>query len=173
MPDETLVNEYLAGRISRRMLIRRLAAAGISFGAAVSYAHLLDPERAPARAAGGGHPGFPHVRCKIVEQDLDRVIDEERVKVRVSTSHRGQVELAIDLLRPSGPYFRSRIGERVKTFKRPLKKQAIYVPLAVNPPHSVDALRPLTSADLALTVILRRLHAPPWGSFSHQRSLER
>jgi hypothetical protein len=39
-----IVESYLRGEISRRSLVRRLVAAGVSFGAAVSYAELLRPE---------------------------------------------------------------------------------------------------------------------------------
>ena len=49
-----LVSEYANGNISRRTFVRRLVAAGVSFGAAVSYAHLL--EQAPAaRASARAH----------------------------------------------------------------------------------------------------------------------
>ena len=174
MSQETLVNEYLAGRISRRALIRRLVAAGISFGAAVSYAHLLDPDRAPAAAGGGEYPGSVAVRGKILEQDLDRVIAEERVKVRLWTSHRAQIELKIELYRPGNePHEIDAIGERIKRFDHPLRKKDVFVPLAVNPPHSVDALRPLQTADLRLITVARRDKNPPWGSFHHQRTLVR
>jgi hypothetical protein len=173
MSQESLVNEYVAGRISRRTLIRRLVATGVSFGAAVSYAHLLNPDRAPAKAFGDEY-GFVTVRGKILEQDLDKVIAEERVKVRLWTSHRGRVELKIELYRAGHePHERDVIGERIKRFDRPLRKKDMFVPLAVNPPHSVDALRPLPTADLTLHTVVRRLRFPEYGHSSHQRILER
>jgi hypothetical protein len=43
-----LVTAYLDRRISRRTLVRRLIAGGVSTGAAISYAQILDPQRAVA-----------------------------------------------------------------------------------------------------------------------------
>lgn len=48
MSKKELVDAYLEGRISRRVFIRRLAAAGVSLGAALSYSQILDPSRALA-----------------------------------------------------------------------------------------------------------------------------
>jgi hypothetical protein len=52
---EELVGAYLTGGISRRTFIRRLAAGGVSLGAAVSYAHLLAPTRATAQSSADFH----------------------------------------------------------------------------------------------------------------------
>jgi hypothetical protein len=49
MSQDELVNAYIDGSVSRRTFIRRLVTAGVSLGAAVSYAHLLSPSRADAR----------------------------------------------------------------------------------------------------------------------------
>ena len=49
MSRDELVNAYIDGSVSRRTFIRRLVTAGVSLGAAVSYAHLLAPGRADAR----------------------------------------------------------------------------------------------------------------------------
>ena len=67
MPQRDLVDAYLDGRISRRTLIRRLVAGGISVGAAVSYAHLLRPESASARPVrrGTGTPPEYYPDCTI------------------------------------------------------------------------------------------------------------
>lgn len=80
MSDREIVDAYLDGRISRRTLIRRLVAAGISIGAAVSYAQVLKPERAFARADSDHYPDYD---VRIVEEDLDKVANKERVLVRV------------------------------------------------------------------------------------------
>lgn len=80
MSQGELVGAYLDGRISRRTLIRRLVAAGVSVGAAVSYAQVLKPERAFARA-DSDH--YPDTRLKIVEEDLDRVVNRDRIYVRL------------------------------------------------------------------------------------------
>ena len=53
MSQEELISAYLDGQMSRRTLIRRLVAAGVSFGAAVSYAHVLGHGRAHADRALG------------------------------------------------------------------------------------------------------------------------
>lgn len=44
MSSSEVVEAYLRGEISRRALIRRLVAVGVSLGAAVAYAELLRPE---------------------------------------------------------------------------------------------------------------------------------
>lgn len=80
MSDREIVNAYLDGRISRRTLIRRLIVAGVSVGAAVSYAQVLKPERAFARA-DSDH--YPDVEAKIVEEDLDKVANKKRVLVHL------------------------------------------------------------------------------------------
>jgi hypothetical protein len=79
MSDREIVNAYLDGRVSRRTLIRRLVAAGVSLGAAVSYAQVLKPERAFARA-DSDH--YPTADVKIIEEDLDKVANNKRVRVR-------------------------------------------------------------------------------------------
>ena len=62
MSQEEIVSAYTRGGMSRRMLIRRLAAGGMGLAAAVAYAHVLSPA---ARAAGRpkdfytGHPIHP------------------------------------------------------------------------------------------------------------------
>jgi hypothetical protein len=65
--DEELIQAYAEGRISRRFFIRRLVAAGVSFGAAMSYAQLLGPaaaaqpiqQKAFSPKAGHGGDGGP------------------------------------------------------------------------------------------------------------------
>jgi hypothetical protein len=83
---EELVAAFLEGRVSRRTLIRRLVAGGVSVGAAVSYAHLLKPERASAVAGAGLDDLYPLVTMSILSADLDTVIINERVRVRVTST---------------------------------------------------------------------------------------
>ena len=84
MSSSELVNAFVDGRISRRTFIRRLAAAGVSIGAAVSYAHLLAPEAQSRRR--GVVDEYPDVGVEILSSDLGKVIRSERLKVRVITN---------------------------------------------------------------------------------------
>jgi hypothetical protein len=81
MSQQELVDAYLDGRISRRTMIRRLAATGVGLGAAVSYAHLLAPNARAIADPLDAH--YPIVDLKIKTLDLDDVIDNERLRVRV------------------------------------------------------------------------------------------
>jgi hypothetical protein len=144
----------------------------MSVGAAVSYAHLLDPERAVAGGAETQHY-IEDVSGKIVEQDLDTVIQEERVAVKLSVPRPVRIELSIFLRRPereTGAY--ALIGQRSLKLKHAGRK-VVNVPLQVNPPHSVDALEPLADAPLDLYTVARRHRDPTFGSFFHQRTLHR
>ena len=173
MSSPELTAAYAEGRISRRTFVRRLIAGGVSFGAAVAYAHLLNPERAAARALGDEY-SFIGVNAQILPQDLDTVIEEERIRVRYEISHRARVEFQIYLRRPerkTGYY--ALIGER-KLGPVDRGKREAWVPLAVNPPSSVDALRPngqpLDPAKLDLQAVARRGRQPAWGyDFSKRR----
>lgn len=55
MSKQEIVDGYLSGSISRRTFVRRISAAGLSVGAALSYAELLGAKTAHARP---GHPDF-------------------------------------------------------------------------------------------------------------------
>lgn len=175
MSPERLVHAYAEGRMSRRTLIRRLVAAGVSFGAAVSYAHILGQERAAGGESDHYHPPLA-VEGRIRDQPLARVIEEERVKVRLEVAKRARVEFQIWLRRPDHIYERSLIGQREIQTEGPLSK-TVNVPLQVNPPHSVNALRPLSVARLRLVTVARRNHDPDrdrkaiFGSFAHNRRL--
>jgi hypothetical protein len=87
MSQEELVKAYVEGQVSRRTLIRRLIASGVSVGAAVSYAQLLEPEAASARARRGGvYDHYPLVQLSIKTGDLGNAIDHARIRVHVATS---------------------------------------------------------------------------------------
>jgi hypothetical protein len=58
---EEAVEAYTAGRISRRTFIRHLVAAGVSVGAAVTYAEVLSPGGASqisGRGTGGDYGDY-------------------------------------------------------------------------------------------------------------------
>lgn len=95
MSQRDLVNAYVDGRISRRTLIRRLVAGGISVGAAVSYAHLLSPERATARPRRQGDEYYPDLGIKVKSTDLGKVINQEKVKVRVHSTKAAETEVTV------------------------------------------------------------------------------
>jgi hypothetical protein len=177
MSTEQIARAYTEGRISRRTLVRRLVAGGISFGAAVSYAHLLNEERAWGRGEDDYVPPIA-LEGKIVKQDLDDVIDQERLKVRITVPKRARVEFQVYLRRPerkTGKYalIGERGGEKAIQLDGPVTRKTAYVPLKVNPPHSVDALRPLSSADLDLFTIARRNRDPSYGDAFHQRTIQK
>lgn len=86
MSSHDLVNAYMDGRISRRTLIRRLLAAGVSIGAATSYAHLLAPERASAGFTGECDDLYPTVTMSIRTLNLADVVESQRLRVRIRPS---------------------------------------------------------------------------------------
>lgn len=86
-----MVNAYIEGNVSRRTFIRRLVAAGVSLGAAVSYAHLLTPQHAGAAAPNSDfyqpNPDFyhpPHPAVTVGSKSIDAVVRKGTVKVLVS-----------------------------------------------------------------------------------------
>ena len=84
MSRHELVSAFLDGRISRRTLIRRLVAGGVSTGAAVSYAQMLAPERAAAASnlvIPGDH--YPMVDMSINSTSLATVRSEAKLQVLV------------------------------------------------------------------------------------------
>lgn len=86
MSRDELVDAYLQGRISRRTLVRRLVAAGVTTGAAVSYAHLLAPERAGAATAASDHYyDPPNVELKLATRKLRRARKSGKVAVELTT----------------------------------------------------------------------------------------
>jgi hypothetical protein len=92
---EELVGAYLAGGISRRTFIRRLAAGGVSLGAAVSYAHLLAPGRASAQSPADFHKPATLV-AKIRSRNLDRVVDRGKLRVDMTLDEPAVLEIFAD-----------------------------------------------------------------------------
>jgi hypothetical protein len=166
-----LVAAYLDGQMSRRTLIRRLVAAGVSFGAAVSYAHVLGQGRAQAdRALRDQYGILEPTTGKILDQSLDEVIETGKVRVRFSVPRRARVEFRIWVHRPSHTYTYSQLALKEIETSGPVIRKELRVPLKFNPPHSVDALRPLDAAPLDLVTVARK-GIDHFAAGSHQRTL--
>jgi hypothetical protein len=125
MTETELVGAYLEGQISRRTLIRRLVAAGVSFGAAVSYAQVLKPERAFARA-DADH--YPDTTVAPVLEDLDRVVNRGRVLAKVHADEDSQLNPLVLRLYLHSHGTRIYIGEKQMQFTGPDTKR-VAVPL--------------------------------------------
>jgi hypothetical protein len=175
MSAEEVARAYSEGRISRRSLVRRLVAGGISFGAAVSYAHLLGQERAQAGFDDEYTGQVIGVQGKLLQQDLDQVVADERVKVRYSVDRRAAIELRLFLSRPGNPYPYSQIGVKDFETRGPVDRRETFVRLNVNPPHGRDALQALSSANLKLETVAHRVahphRYPNFGYFEHTRTI--
>jgi hypothetical protein len=100
MSRDELVGAYLDGRISRRTLIRRLVAAGVTTGAAVAYAQMLAPERAEAGATANDH--YPLVDLRITSKTLDKVRQQKQVTVKLTSSEEVKDLYIRALLKSSG-----------------------------------------------------------------------
>lgn len=83
MSRQELVSAFLDGKISRRTLIRRLIAGGVSTGAAISYAQLLAPERA---IAATGDTQYPLVDLAIASSSLGGVRSNGYIKVSLTST---------------------------------------------------------------------------------------
>jgi hypothetical protein len=93
MSDEELVGAYMDGRISRRTLIRRLVAAGVSLGAATAYAHHL----APQADAGGLPSEYPVVRLRILTDEISEALKDDGVEVRVKCDEDAKLFLTLSV----------------------------------------------------------------------------
>ena len=91
MSNHELVGAYVEGAISRRTLIRRLVAAGVSLGAATAYAHHL----APKAAAKGGLNEYPRVKLRILSETTEEIAKDKAVRVRVKSAD--PCELTVEL----------------------------------------------------------------------------
>ena len=170
MEKQGLVEAYTDGALSRRAFVRKLVAGGVSFGAAVAYAQLLDRDAAHATVALGDEYSFVEVKARIEDQDLDDVIASGKLLTKVKSNRKGSIHLEVFLQRPGETYEYSWIGQRSVEFKRPDTRR-IKVPLAINPPHSVDVLRNRSEAKLDLRVSVRRNRNPRWGYDGDTRTL--
>ncbi len=90
MSRQELVSAFLEGQISRRTLIRRLIAGGVSTGAAISYAHVLSPERAGAAVGARASDHYPLVDLAITSASLAAIktpaSGPPRVQFRLTSS---------------------------------------------------------------------------------------
>ena len=124
--------------MSRRTLARRLAAGGLSIGAAVAYAHLLEPSAAAARLLGGTH--FD-ASVKVRDTDLDDVVRNGGLRVKATADRPLSLFVQVYLLRPNHPSWqRSLLGDRLYEFPGAgaLTKR---IKFDENPPSSLIAVR--------------------------------
>jgi hypothetical protein len=147
MSQQEAVAAYLDGRMSRRTLIRRLVAGGVSVSAAVAYAHVLQPGRATARAFGDFHgPGYT---LSIPDQDLDRVVRQRTIKVSVTSEAPQTIPIYVRLYRPKHPLYPSGVIAAMD-YPAPAGPSNVKIPIAYNVEgnvnHSFDAIRRRKSA---------------------------
>jgi hypothetical protein len=104
--SQELIDAYLDGRLSRRVLVRRLVTGGVSLGAAISYAHLLSPSKAAAAAPEDFCDEYPVVDVRIVTDGklstlrtrnylLVQVVSDEEVSMSITALIRRGGELAV------------------------------------------------------------------------------
>ncbi|MGH2956416.1 MAG: hypothetical protein ACRDL6_05405 [Solirubrobacterales bacterium] len=93
MSRDELVNAYLEGGVSRRTFIRRLVGAGVTLGAAVSYAHLLSPERAGAQTANPDFYRAPQVSLDVASKSGPALVKNGAVEVFISVQESAQIQL--------------------------------------------------------------------------------
>ena len=110
MSNHELVGAYVEGAISRRTLIRRLVAAGVSLGAATAYAHHLAPK---AAAKGSGPSEYPSVKLRILSETTEEIAKDKGVNVRVKTAD--PCELTLELRVEQGNTWYS-LGVKQVTF---------------------------------------------------------
>jgi hypothetical protein len=86
MSNQELVQAYSEGRISRRTMVRRLVAGGVSLSAAISYAHLLAPNSATAGSTQGCSDNYPTIAMRVLSKDLQNVVADRKLKIRARPS---------------------------------------------------------------------------------------
>lgn len=124
MSQEELVQAYVEGQISRRTLVRRLVAAGLSVGAATSYANLLaQRNRAEASVARGLE--YPDFVVRIRSGRLPAVRRKKKIKVRVRSTGSDKITVAV--------YFRDRFLGAVEAEFFGVETRDFVIPLKVNP----------------------------------------
>ena len=133
MSREELVSAYLDGGLSRRAFIRRLVAAGVSIGAAASYAHLLAPAARGADAHVSLDDQYPEVDVGIRSGNLDRIQETGIVRVRVTVTEEGaHVFVGVDARQAGGGASAARrvlIGQKQVKFGSP-GTRVVKVPLS-------------------------------------------
>jgi hypothetical protein len=99
MSREELITTYREGGMSRRTLIRRLAASGVSLGAAISYAHLFAPkaEADERRNHADYYEDYytTDVRLRIVSNTVNGVVRTGTVNVFIHTDDGAEITLKV------------------------------------------------------------------------------
>jgi hypothetical protein len=131
--QEELVDAYVTGGMSRRLFVRRLVAGGMALGTAVSYAHLLTPERASAKtqAFANGYDPPQITSLAMIPDDLDRVIRRKRVRVRATADQPSSFVLYLHLYRSPqrSQWPDALIGGTTFTFNAANTPQTFVVPI--------------------------------------------
>jgi hypothetical protein len=129
MSREDLVEAYVEGGISRRTFIRRLVAGGVSFGAAVSYAHLLAPkaDAAIGRAGDGQDHYEPEIEVAIRSERILKVVNQRKLEVTVSTDDSSTFDL-VAKLRKKGKL--QTIGRKQVTFAGATTNAMVRIPVS-------------------------------------------
>ncbi len=142
MSQDQLVEAYLEGQMSRRTFVRRLAAGGATVSAAFAYAHLLRPQAAKARLLRDLHGET--LTAKMVVQDLDRVMRNRYVKVRVTSTGAQSWPLYLHMYRSPAKtsYPDVVIGNGGVSFDGP-GTQVIQIPFGDHPIQSPNAIQVL------------------------------
>jgi hypothetical protein len=94
LSQQEMVAAYRDGGLSRRTLIRRLLASGVSVSAALTYAHLFAPS---PKAFGGDYADFyrAEVFLSIVNQTLKGVVRDKSLTVSVTGDEASTVTLRV------------------------------------------------------------------------------
>ena len=99
MSQQELIDTYREGGMSRRTLIRRLVATGVSLGAAVSYAHIFAPaaEAEERRFHADFYEDFypSDVRLRIASNTVNGVVRTGKVRVFVHTDDGAEITLRV------------------------------------------------------------------------------
>jgi hypothetical protein len=145
MSRQELVSAFLDGQISRRTLIRRLIAGGVSTGAAISYAQLLAPERAGAAV---GDTQYPLVDLAIATTSLAGVRSNAYIKVSLTSTEELKNGSFRAFLKKGSPPGGVPVGDK---FLATVLKQA--GSRTVNVPVDVNQLTGLSSARFYIQMV--------------------
>lgn len=98
MSQQELIHAYREGGMSRRTLIRRLIASGVSLGAAVGYAHLFAPAaEAESRFNEDFYEDFyvTDMRLRILSNTVNGVVRTGKVQVFVHTDDGAEITFKV------------------------------------------------------------------------------
>ena len=132
MSQQELIDTYREGGMTRRTLIRRLVASGVSLGAAVGYDHLFAPaaEAEDRRSHADFYEDFypSDVRLRIVSNTVNGVVRTGKVRVYVHTDDATEITLRV-FTKIRGRL--RRIGIKTVTFPR-AGSRTVQVPIGEN-----------------------------------------